>query len=41
MKREDYINGQFNCTGQRTGIGIIGEGGGQGAVFNDGKVASR
>ena len=35
---EDYGNGQFNCSNQRTGIGMIGEGGGQGAVFIDGKV---
>ena len=38
MKCEDYGNGQFNCNNQRTGIGMIGEGGGQGAVFIDGKV---
>lgn len=35
---EDYGNGQFNCSNSRTGIGMIGEGGGQGAVFIDGKV---
>ena len=35
---EDYGNGQFNCSNKNTGIGIIGEGGGQGAVFIDGKV---
>jgi hypothetical protein len=35
---ENYGNGQFNCSNQRTGIGIISEGGGQGAVFIDGKV---
>jgi hypothetical protein len=35
---EDYGGGRFNCSNQRTGIGIIGEGGGQGAVFIDGKV---
>jgi hypothetical protein len=38
MKCDDYGNGQFNCSNQRTGIGMIGEGGGQGAVFIDGKV---
>lgn len=38
MNCEDYGNGQYNCSNQRTGIGIIGEGGGQGAVFIDGKV---
>ena len=37
-KCEDYGGGQFNCSNQRTGIGMIGEGGGQGAVFIDGKV---
>ena len=37
-KCDDYGNGQFNCSNQRTGIGMIGEGGGQGAVFIDGKV---
>ena len=35
---EDYGGGQFNCSNQRTGIGIIGEGGGRGWVFIDGKV---
>lgn len=35
---EDYGNGQFNCSNQRSGIGMISEGGGQGAVFVDGKV---
>jgi hypothetical protein len=35
---EDYGNGQFNCSNPRTGIGIISEGGGRGAVFVDGKV---
>ncbi len=35
---EDYGNGQFNCNNQRTGIGIISEGGDKGAVFIDGKV---
>jgi hypothetical protein len=34
----DYGAGRFNCSNQRTGIGVIGEGGGQGAVFIDGKV---
>jgi hypothetical protein len=37
-KCEDYGNGQFNCSNQRTSIGMIGEGGGKGAVFIDGKV---
>ena len=37
-KCEDYGGGQFNCSNQRTGIGMIGEGGGQGGVFIDGKV---
>jgi hypothetical protein len=37
-KCEDYGGGQFNCSNQRTGIGIIGEGGGRGGVFIDGKV---
>jgi hypothetical protein len=35
---ENYGNGQFNCSNSRTGIGMIGEGGGKGAVFVDGKV---
>jgi hypothetical protein len=35
---ENYGGGQFNCSNQRTGIGMIGEGGGRGAVFVDGKV---
>ena len=35
---EDYGNGQFNCSNSNTGIGMIGEGGGRGAVFIDGKV---
>lgn len=35
---EDYGAGRFNCSNQRTGIGVIGEGGGQGAVFIDGNV---
>ena len=38
MRCEDYGNGQFNCSNQNTGIGIISEGGGKGAVFIDGKV---
>lgn len=38
MTCEDYGNGQFNCSNKNTGIGMIGEGGGQGAVFIDGKV---
>jgi hypothetical protein len=29
---------KFNCSNSRTGIGMIGEGGGKGAVFVDGKV---
>ena len=37
-KCEDYGGGRFNCSNQRTGIGMIGEGGGQGGVFIDGKV---
>jgi hypothetical protein len=35
---ENYGNGQFNCSNSRTGIGMIGEGGGKGGVFIDGKV---
>jgi hypothetical protein len=35
---ENYGNGQFNCSNSRTGIGMISEGGGKGAVFVDGKV---
>jgi hypothetical protein len=35
---DDYGEGQFNCANARTGIGVIGEGGGRGAVFIDGKV---
>ena len=35
---DDYGGGQFNCSNPRTGIGMIGEGGGRGAVFVDGKV---
>jgi hypothetical protein len=35
---ENYGGGQFNCSNPRTGIGMIGEGGGRGAVFVDGKV---
>jgi hypothetical protein len=38
MKCEDYGSGQFNCSNQVTGIGIISEGDGKGAVFIDGKV---
>ena len=37
-KCEDYGSGQFNCSNQVTGIGMIGEGVGKGAVFIDGKV---
>jgi hypothetical protein len=36
-KCEDYGGGQFNCSNQITGIGMISEGG-KGAVFIDGKV---
>jgi len=35
---ENYGGGQFNCSNPRTGIGMISEGGGRGAVFVDGKV---
>ena len=35
---DNYGGGQFNCSNSRTGIGMIGEGGGKGAVFVDGKV---
>ncbi|HEX6704512.1 MAG TPA: hypothetical protein VF169_07100 [Albitalea sp.] len=35
---DNYGNGQFNCSNSRTGIGMISEGGGKGAVFVDGKV---
>lgn len=35
---DNYGGGQFNCSNSRTGIGMIGEGGGKGAVFIDGKV---
>lgn len=35
---DNYGGGQFNCSSQRTGIGMISEGGGKGAVFVDGKV---
>ena len=35
---EDYGNGQYNCSNARTGIGVIGEGDGKGAVFVNGKV---
>ena len=35
---DNYGGGQFNCSNQRTGIGMISEGGGKGAVFVDGKV---
>jgi hypothetical protein len=37
-KCEDYGGGRFNCSNQRIGIGIIGEGGSKGGVFIDGKV---
>ena len=35
---DNYGGGQFNCSNARTGIGMISEGGGRGAVFVDGKV---
>jgi hypothetical protein len=35
---DSYGGGQFNCSNSRTGIGMISEGGGKGAVFVDGKV---
>jgi len=35
---DNYGGGQFNCSNRRTGIGMISEGGGRGAVFVDGKV---
>ena len=35
---DNYGGGQFNCSNSRTGIGMISEGGGKGAVFVDGKV---
>ncbi|MDA1116436.1 MAG: hypothetical protein O2979_00195 [Proteobacteria bacterium] len=35
---DNYGGGQFNCSNQRTGIGMISEGGGRGAVFVGGKV---
>lgn len=38
MRCDNYGGGQFNCSNPRTGIGMIGEGGGKGAVFVDGKV---
>lgn len=38
MQCDNYGGGQFNCGNSRTGIGVIGEGGGKGAVFVDGKV---
>lgn len=38
MQCDNYGGGQFNCSNSRTGIGVIGEGGGKGAVFVDGKV---
>jgi hypothetical protein len=37
---DHYGGGQFNCSNSRTGIGMISEGGGKGAVFVDGKVYS-
>jgi hypothetical protein len=37
-KCENYGGGQFNCSNQRTDIGMIGEGGDRGGVFIDGKV---
>jgi len=38
MRCDNYGGGQFNCSNPRTGIGMISEGGGRGAVFVDGKV---
>jgi len=35
---DNYGDGQFNCSNARTGIGMISEGGGRGAVFVGGKV---
>lgn len=35
---DNYGGGQFNCSNPRTGIGMISEGGGRGAVFVGGKV---
>ena len=35
---DSYGSGQFSCSNPRTGIGMISEGGGKGAVFVDGKV---
>jgi hypothetical protein len=37
---QDHGNGQFNCSNPRTGIGVIGEGGGKAGIFVDGKVIS-
>ena len=37
---EDYGNGQFNCSNSNTGIGIIGEGGGNAGIIVDGEVIS-
>lgn len=35
---DNYGGGQFNCSNPNTGIGMIGEGGGKGAVVWGGKV---
>lgn len=35
---QNYGGGQFSCSNPNTGIGMISEGGGRGAVFVDGKV---
>jgi hypothetical protein len=35
---ENYGGGQFNCSNSNTGIGVIGEGGGKGAVVWGNKV---
>jgi hypothetical protein len=37
MRCEDYGGGRFNCSNQRTGTGIISEGGGKAGVSIDGK----
>ena len=38
MRCENYGGGRFNCSNQRTGTGIISEGGGRAGVFTDGKL---
>lgn len=37
---DDHGNGRYGCANARTGIGVIGEGGGKAGVFVDGKVVS-